>query len=53
MKVTLITIGSHGDVLPCIAIAKSLMEHGHKVRIAALEASRKAIISEGIEYSHN
>lgn len=52
MRVTIITIGSHGDVLPSIAIAKSLIEHGHKVRIAALESSKEAVISEGIDYLH-
>jgi sterol 3beta-glucosyltransferase len=52
VNVTLLTIGSHGDVLPCIALTKTLKKHGHKVRIAALEGSKNLIVGNNIEYLH-
>lgn len=36
-RVTIITIGSRGDVQPFIALALELEKHGHRVRIATHE----------------
>lgn len=33
MRVTLLTIGSHGDVRPYVALGKGLQARGHQVRI--------------------
>jgi len=52
MKVTMLTIGSQGDVQPCLALARALAGRGHEVRIAALEASRETVERNGIEYLH-
>jgi UDP:flavonoid glycosyltransferase YjiC (YdhE family) len=35
MHITIIAVGSHGDVQPCIALGLGLKQAGHRVRIAA------------------
>lgn len=46
---TFLTIGSRGDVQPYIALAKGLMEDGHRVRIATHGEFREWI--EAVSYS--
>jgi sterol 3beta-glucosyltransferase len=46
---TFLTIGSRGDVQPYIALAKGLMEHGHRVRIATHGEFREWI--EAVSYA--
>lgn len=50
MVVTLITIGSHGDVQPCAVLGRELTRRGHRVRVAALEGFRDYVEGEGLEY---
>ncbi len=50
MVVTLITIGSHGDVQPCAVLGKELKRRGHRVRIAALEGFGDYVEGAGLEY---
>jgi sterol 3beta-glucosyltransferase len=51
LKFVLLTIGSRGDVQPYIALAKGLMAHGHKVKIASHSEFRKWVEGYGIEYA--
>lgn len=37
MHITIIALGSHGDVLPFATLGKALTKEGHKVRLAAFE----------------
>ncbi|OAX44896.1 glycosyltransferase family 1 protein [Rhizopogon vinicolor AM-OR11-026] len=48
---TFLTIGSRGDVQPYIALAKGLMEDGHRVKIATHGEFREWIEAYGIEFS--
>ncbi|KAG1866385.1 hypothetical protein C8R48DRAFT_704904 [Suillus tomentosus] len=49
---TFLTIGSRGDVQPYIALAKGLMEDGHRVRIATHGEFREWIEAYGIEFGY-
>ncbi|KAG1783622.1 glycosyltransferase family 1 protein [Suillus placidus] len=49
---TFLTIGSRGDVQPYIALAKGLMEDGHRVKIATHGEFREWIEAYGIEFGY-
>ncbi|KAG1826254.1 uncharacterized protein BJ212DRAFT_335509 [Suillus subaureus] len=49
---TFLTIGSRGDVQPYIALAKGLMEDGHRVKIATHGEFREWIETHGIEFGY-
>ncbi|KAG1829240.1 glycosyltransferase family 1 protein [Suillus subalutaceus] len=49
---TFLTIGSRGDVQPYIALAKGLMEDGHRVKIATHGEFREWIETYGIEFGY-
>jgi UDP:flavonoid glycosyltransferase YjiC (YdhE family) len=51
MKVTVITLGSHGDVQPFIALGAGLVKRGHCVKIATFSSFRDYILSYGFEYA--
>ncbi|MBD2677467.1 MULTISPECIES: glycosyltransferase [Nostoc] len=50
MRITIATIGSHGDVRPYVALALGLEKAGHEVRIATIEDHGEFIKSFGIEF---
>jgi sterol 3beta-glucosyltransferase len=50
MHITLMTIGTRGDVQPYIAFGKGLMRDGHKVRIATHLEYKNWIEGFGIEF---
>src|ERR1700743_2137402 len=50
MRITVIAVGTRGDVQPLIALAKGLRKAGHAVRFATEEISSKAIQDAGLEY---
>lgn len=50
MRITLLTIGSLGDVLPCLALGRELRSRGHEARIAALSGFRGRVEAAGLEY---
>jgi sterol 3beta-glucosyltransferase len=50
MHITILTIGSRGDVQPYIALCKTLMEDGHQCRIGTHPEFRDWIIGHGIEF---
>lgn len=48
--ITMVTIGSRGDVQPYISLAKGLMKEGHTCRIATHSEFREWVESYGIEF---
>ena len=50
MKVTIITIGSRGDVQPFLALAIGLKHAGHQIKLATYESFAPWIRSYGIEF---
>jgi len=50
MKITLLTIGSHGDVRPYLALAKGLKAAGFTVCLATHEEFRDFITGHGIDF---
>lgn len=51
MNITMISIGSRGDVQPYIALAKGLQKDGHNVKIATHEEFRSWVIGHGIKFA--
>jgi sterol 3beta-glucosyltransferase len=50
MKITILTIGSRGDVQPFIALAKGLQHAGHSVVIATHEEFRNFVTENGLDF---
>ncbi|MCC3776684.1 glycosyltransferase [Streptomyces sp. UNOB3_S3] len=50
MRVTLLAIGSRGDVQPFIALGVGLRERGHEVTLAAPASLQKLVERAGLEY---
>jgi sterol 3beta-glucosyltransferase len=50
MKITMITIGSQGDVQPYIALGAGLKAAGHRVRLATNPEFGPLVIKNGLEY---
>lgn len=50
MKVVLTTIGSLGDLHPCLALGSELRKRGHQVLIATSEFYRQKVISAGLAF---
>ncbi len=51
MQITIVTIGSQGDVQPFIALGNRLVQRGHKVKIATLKHFREYVLTKGFEYA--
>jgi len=49
MRITILSMGSRGDVQPCVAIARGLAKQGFRMRIAAPAAYASMITRYGIE----
>lgn len=50
MRITLLTIGSHGDVRPYVALGKALAEAGHQVRLGTHREFEGLICGQGLEF---
>ncbi len=50
MKISLLAVGSRGDVQPMIALALALRERGHHVRVAAPSSFQGFVLAWGLEY---
>lgn len=51
MKITLVALGSTGDLLPCVALGGALVEAGHRVRLASFEHFRPIAQRHGLSFS--
>jgi UDP:flavonoid glycosyltransferase YjiC (YdhE family) len=50
MKLTLIAIGSRGDVQPIVALGCGLLDAGYAVRIVTLESFEPMVRGHGLEF---
>ncbi len=50
MNLTLIAIGSRGDVQPCVALGRGLLEVGYAVRFVTFETFRPMVTAQGLAF---
>lgn len=50
MKLTLIAIGSRGDVQPIVALGRGLVSEGYAVRLVTLESFAPMVMKQGLEF---
>ncbi len=50
MKLTIIALGSRGDVQPCVALGRGLADVGYAVRIVTLESFEAMVRQQGLEF---
>ena len=50
MNVLIVTLGSRGDVQPCVALGKGLKNAGHEVTICTSELFQPFITAQGLHY---
>ena len=51
MRITILTIGSRGDVQPYLALGLGLQEAGHQVRLATNSTFAEFVSSRGLEFA--
>ena len=51
MRITILTLGTRGDVQPCIALALGLTAAGYQVTLGADQEFEDAIKSRNIQYA--
>ncbi|HGD5269458.1 MAG: glycosyltransferase [Peptostreptococcus sp.] len=50
MKITAISLGSYGDVMPFIALGKELKRRGHNFQLATFQNFKEICIKNGIDF---
>jgi UDP:flavonoid glycosyltransferase YjiC (YdhE family) len=50
MHITILALGSYGDVLPVVALGKGFKTAGHQVRIATFENFGKMVTRQGLDF---
>lgn len=51
MHITIVAIGSRGDIQPCVALGKGLIKSGNKVRIATHKYFADFVKRQGMEFA--
>src|SRR3989337_2312016 len=51
MHITILALGSRGDVQPIVTLGKALTAPGHRVRVATFDTFRPLITEAGLEFS--
>lgn len=51
MRITILTLGTHGDVQPFVALGIGLQRAGHTVRLAARDRYREFVTRHGLEFA--
>jgi sterol 3beta-glucosyltransferase len=51
MRITILTLGTHGDVQPFVALGIRLQRSGHRVRLAARDSFQEFVTSHGLEFA--
>jgi sterol 3beta-glucosyltransferase len=51
MHITLLTVGTRGDVQPYVALGLGLKEAGHDIRVATHEVFKELILGNGLEFA--
>jgi len=51
MRVAILTLGTHGDVQPFVALGRGLQQSGHAVRLAARDQYRAFVTGRGLEFA--
>jgi UDP:flavonoid glycosyltransferase YjiC (YdhE family) len=49
MHITILALGSHGDVLPFTVLGQGLWDAGHEVRMVTFEGFRDMVERRGLE----
>lgn len=51
MKISILCVGSTGDVRPCVVLSQGLIKRNHSVTIIADERFRDSVVSSGAEFA--
>jgi UDP:flavonoid glycosyltransferase YjiC (YdhE family) len=51
MRITILTVGSRGDLQPYVALGVGLRAAGHEVRLATHEPFREFVLAHGLEFA--
>lgn len=51
MHITILALGSRGDVQPFVALGRALQQHGHRVRVAAATDYNALVASAGLDFA--